>query len=336
MTAFLKRLERWGRRRAAVLLSGGVPGRNEPLPEDPDGILVIRTDSRLGNLVLLEPLLRSLRKRFPRARLEILASDVFAEVLMSQGYNVTSVDKKGQIRNPYKFVQLQRRLRGIPFDVAIDAAHPHSFSLSGAISAYLSGAACRVSTDAAGSSGWYSVTVPEPPMDWHESRALHSLGSLWKAWPEWSPPAFKAGSHRERDAVGIHVGATGNKKYPHGKMAELVEELCRKAMIEVYWGNDEEMEAAMDLGRSFPVTVMPKLTMTRLMEKLAGLRLFVTADNGPMHLASALSVPVIALFRIDNRNRFAPLSPGSEALFAPEGPSPDLVTGRILQTLGHY
>lgn len=336
MTVFLKGLERWGRRRAAILLSGGLPGRNEPLPEDPARILVIRTDSRLGNLVLLEPLLRSLRTRFPRARLEILASHVFAEVLKSQGYSVISVDKKGQIRNPSRFVQLLRRLRESSFDVAMDAAHPHSFSLSGAVSACLSGAACRLSTDAGESSGWYSATVPEPPMDWHESRALHSLGSLWKGWPEWSPPVFTAGNSPARDAVGIHVGAAGNKKYPPGKMAELLEELCRSAMIEVYWGSEEERETAMDLGRRFPVAVMPELTLTRLMEKLAGLRLFVTADNGPMHLASALSVPVVALFRIDNRNRFAPLSPGSEALFSPEGPSPSVVAGRVLRALGRY
>lgn len=336
MTASLKGLERWGRRSAAVLLSRGIPGMKGPLPEDPGGILVIRTDSRLGNLVLLEPLLRSLGKRFPRARLEVLASDVFADVLKSQGYSVISVDKKGQIRDPSRFVQLLRRLRESHYDVAIDAAHPHSFSLSGAVSACLAGAGCRVSTNAGGSSGWYSVTVPEPPMDWHESRALHSLGSLWKAWPEWSPPAFTAGSRRVRDAVGIHVGATGNKKYPSGKMAELVEELYRTSMIEVYWGSEEERDAAMDLGRRFPVAVMPKMGLTRLMEKLAGLRLFVTADNGPMHLASALAVPVVALFRIDNRNRFAPLSPGSEALFSPEGPSPSLVAGRVLRALGHY
>ncbi len=81
---------------------------------------------------------------------------------------------------------------------------------------------------------------------------------------------------------------------------------------------------------------MPELSVTGLIERIAGLKLFITPDNGPMHIASALSVPVIALFRIDNIDRFAPLSNGSKTLYAEKGAEPERVAAAVLEALGCY
>ncbi len=334
--SFLKSIEQWGRRRIAATMNMNVPEIDRNLPLKPSRILVIRTDNRLGNLVLMEPLLRSLKMRFPEAELDILASDVFSELLEYQGYNVIHADKKGQIRNPGKFWSLIEELRSRSYDAAIDAAHPHSFSLSGAVSTLLSGAECRISTDADDSARWYTHTVAEPPMDWHESRALHSLGSVWDGWPEWSPPELLAGNTVKRNAAGLHVGASGNKGYPIEHLEELVDRICKRVILEVYWGNSDERKTAEYLGERYPVAVMPELSIAGLIDKISGLRLFITPDNGPMHIASALSVPVTALFRIDNMERFAPLSEGSITLYAEEGPDPESVAEAVLESLGCY
>lgn len=334
--SFLKSIEQWGRRRASAAITLAAADCETSLSLKPNRILVIRTDNRLGNLVLMEPLLRSLKTRFPGVELDILVSDVFSELLECQGYNVIHADKKGQIRNPAKFVNLIQQLRSRSYDVAIDAAHPHSFSLSGAVSTALSGADCRISTDAGDSAGWYTDTVPEPPMNWHESRALHSLGSVWDNWPEWSPPELHAAFAVERNAAGIHAGASGNKRYQIEHLEELVDRICRRVILEIYWGSRDERKTAEYLGSRYPVAVMPELSVTGLIEKIAGLRLFITPDNGPMHIASALSVPVIALFRIDNRDRFAPLSEGSKTFYDREGPDPERVAAAVLEVLGCY
>ncbi|RKZ05915.1 hypothetical protein DRQ25_15090 [Candidatus Fermentibacteria bacterium] len=334
--SLLKSIEQWGRMRAAASMHMNVPQGGGSLPMQPSRILVIRTDNRLGNLVLMEPLLRSLKIRFPMAELDILASDVFSELIEYQGYNVIHVDKKGQIRNPGKFCDLIGKLRSRSYDAAIDAAHPHSFSLSGAVGALLSGADCRISTDAGDSPRWYTHTVPEPSMNWHESRALHSLGAAWDGWPEWSPPELHAVHTVKRNAAGIHVGASGNKGYPIEYLEELVDRICRRVILEIYWGSRAERETAEYLGNRYPVAVMPELSITGLIEKIAGLRLFITPDNGPMHIASALSVPVTALFRIDNMERFAPLSEGSLILYNEDGPDPDSAAEAVLEALGCY
>ena len=334
--SLIKRIEQWGRRHAAAAIRVNAPQSGRSLPQQPSRILVIRTDNRLGNLVLMEPLLRSLKMRFPQAELDILASDVFSELLECQGYNVIHADKKGQIRNPGKFWNLIEELRSRSYDAAIDAAHPHSFSLSGAVSTLLSGADCRISTDAGDSPRWYTHTVAEPSMDWHESRALHSLGSVWDGWPEWSPPELHPLDAVERNAAGLHVGASGNKGYPIEQLEELVDRICRRVILEIYWGSSDERKTAEYLGSRYPVAVMPELSISDLIDKIAGLRLFITPDNGPMHIASALSVPVTAIFRIDNMERFAPLSEGSKTLYAEEGPEPERVAAAVLQSLGCY
>ena len=334
--SFLKSIERWGRRRVSSAIAPGATDDKTGLSQKPSRILVIRTDNRLGNLVLMEPLIRAVKMRFPVAELDILASDVFSELLECQGYNVIHADKKGQIRNPGKFWSLIGKLRSRSYDVAIDAAHPHSFSLSGAVAAVLSGTDCRISTDAGDSAGWYTQTVAEPPLDWHESRALHSLGSVWDDWPQWSPPELHAASAVERNAAGLHVGASGNKGYPIEHLEELVDRICRRVILEVYWGSSDERKTADYLGSRYPVAVMPELSITGLIDRIAGLRLFITPDNGPMHIASALSVPVIAFFRIDNMDRFAPLSEGSKILYAEDGPDPERAAAAVLEALGCY
>jgi len=281
-------------------------------------------------------LLSSIRERFPLAELDVLVSDVFSELLEYQGYNVINVDKKGQIRNPAEFAGLIQKLRNRSYDAAIDAAHPHSFSLSGAVATVISGAARRISTDAGDPGRWYTDTVAEPPLDWHESRALHSLGSIWEKWSAWSRPEINVPGSIKRDAAGLHVGASGNKKYPFEFLDKLVDIVSRRVILEIYWGSSEEKKIADRLGDRYPVSVMPRLSVSDLMVRIAGLKFFISPDNGPMHIASALSVPVIALFRIDNQVRFAPLSEGSEILFTGDEMHPENAAMQVLRAARNY
>jgi ADP-heptose:LPS heptosyltransferase len=337
----LKGIEKAGRVRSAALLRKLLV-RESPapeMPEDPRRILVIRPDSRLGNLILMEPLLRSLRQRFPEASLDVLASHVFLELLESQGYSVIGVDKKLQIARPWQFAALVDRLRSAAYDAVIDASHPHAFSLSGAVTAALTGSPCRIGTAVERSVGWYSHAVPVPPLSVHESVALHGLGALWEGWPAWSSPSLSAGvpdiPGAVRDSVGLHVGASGRKAFPFEYLDSLTGFLCRgDATVEVYWGGERERLIADRLRRAHPVRMMPSMSVSGLLQSLAGLRGLVTADNGPMHAASALGVPVVALFRVDNASRFAPLSEGSRVILDPDASRPDEVARLLLEAAG--
>lgn len=334
--SILKSIERSGRSRGRGflrrLISPGAAGGELPLI--PDRLLVVRTDSRLGNLVLMEPLLAGLRTRFPDCELHVLTSHVFAGLLESQGYRVIAVDKKGQITRPWKFTRLVDDLRSVRYDAVLDASHPHSFSLSSAVTGFLSGAPCRIGFDSGGGGDWYSHTVPEPPLTVHESRAMHSLGGLWPDWPEWRPPKLVPGHTEKRCSIGVHVGASGRKAFPLEYFMKLVGVLTSRVQVEVYCGGPDERVRAESLRAAHGVRVMPLMDLGGLLDSLAGLDGLVTPDNGPMHAASALGVPVTGLFRVDNAERFRPLSPGSEVLLDPDAAEPERAAEMILRSSG--
>lgn len=284
-------------------------------------------------MVLVEPLLASLEARFPRARVVLLASDRFAEVHSSQGREVLAVPKALMARKPWLFPGFVTRLRSCGFEVALDASHPHSFSLSGAAAAALSGAPSRIGFPSAEAGDWYTLVVPPPGAPEHESRILHSLGSVWDDWPGWRPPRLSAGSAGSRGAIGLHVGASRDKGLPVDLLACIVSELSRMGRgLEIYWSGAGERSMAVEVSRAGGA-VMPGLDLRGLMDALAGLDALVTADNGPMHLASALGIPVVAMFRVDNRTRFRPLSPGSEALLVQDGLDPSEVVRSVASAL---
>jgi ADP-heptose:LPS heptosyltransferase len=327
----VKAVERTGRRRLAGLLQAMLPRATcTDLPDPPSSVLVVRPDSRLGNLVLLEPLLRSLRDRFPGCRIAVLTSDRFSPVLSSQGYETIPVPKALYARKPWLFPAFAAELRRMSFEVAIDASHPRSFSLSGAAAAALTGAPARIGFGTDRAENWYSHRLPVPSADRHESAALHSLGSVWSNWPAWAPPRLEVRSCRPRQAVGLHVGASRGKAYPPERMKELLAGLAGRVPVEIYWGGAAEKSLAESI--EVPgAALMPSMDTKGLMEELAGLRVLVTADNGPMHVASALGVPVVALFRMVDSGRFGPLSRGSRVLFDPSGPDPALAVEAVLE-----
>lgn len=338
MAELAKKLERWGRRHLAESLCRRLLVGSKPpggLPDPPKRILVCRTDVRIGNTVLMEPLLRSLSERFPDSHTTVLMSRRFSAILSSQGYEVLSVDKKGMARFPWRFIGFARNLRNLGADVAIDASHVDCFSLSSAAVAAMSGAGWLVGAETEGSGRWFTNRVRAHEEGMHESRMLHALGSVWPGWPEWrrprlSPPSEAGGGSCD---IGLHVGGRREKRYPESKLADLVSQLSRRYSVGLYWGSEREKALARRLAAE-GAEVMPKMSITEMMASLAGLRLLVSPDTGPMHLASALGVPVLALFRVPNVSRYAPLSPGSRALLDPEGPDPGKAASAAAEILG--
>lgn len=320
----LKPLERASRRILARMLGGPARPATGCEPPEPRSVLVVRPDSRLGNLVLVLPLMDGLRRRFPDARVTLLASDRFAALPAGQGYDVLPVAKARMASRPWLFPGFAGRLRAMGFDCAVDASHPFAFSLSGAAACRLSGAVTRIGSGAGGQEGWYTHLVAGMSPGDHESRTLHRLGSLWKGWPGFSPPVLKARGASSPGGIGLHVGASRGKFIPQDMLAGIAAGLCGMGRVTLFWSGPEEHAIACSLeGRGLAVS--PALDIDGLLDAVSGLDLFVTADNGPMHVASALGVPVLALFRFPNHSRFGPLSEGSRVLYDPGGPPAGMV-----------
>lgn len=114
---------------------------------------------------------------------------------------------------------------------------------------------------------------------------------------------FKAFSY-QKATLGINPGATyGSAKrwYPE-EFAKLAVSLASKYDI-VIFGGPSEVDVARDIenilinnGVKNYQNLAGKTTVQELIEKIAGLSMFVTNDSGPMHIAAAYKIKTVAIF----------------------------------------
>ena len=109
---------------------------------------------------------------------------------------------------------------------------------------------------------------------------------------------------KERPTLGINPGATyGSAKrwYPE-KFAKVAIALSNKYDILIFGGpgevdiaNDIEKDLK-DAGIQNYQNIAGKTSVKELIEQIASVQLFITADSGPMHVAAAYKIPTVALF----------------------------------------
>ncbi|HIP54369.1 MAG TPA: glycosyltransferase family 9 protein [Sulfurimonas autotrophica] len=103
-----------------------------------------------------------------------------------------------------------------------------------------------------------------------------------------------------RPTLGINPGATyGSAKrwYPE-EFAKVANYFTKTHDIVIFGGPNEigianEVESLID---TEVTNLAGKTNITELIEKIAGLDLFVTNDSGPMHIAAAYKIPTVTLF----------------------------------------
>jgi heptosyltransferase-2 len=121
--------------------------------------------------------------------------------------------------------------------------------------------------------------------------------------------------------IGIFPGASYGpaKMWGAEKFRMLAEKIVKtgKAKILVFGGNKEkELGEIIQNKTDGIINLCGKTTARELMALIKKCNVFITNDTGPMHIASALNVPVIAIFGPTNPDRTSPL--GSSAIIKKE------------------
>ncbi|MCA9729742.1 MAG: glycosyltransferase family 9 protein [Candidatus Eisenbacteria bacterium] len=166
---------------------------------------------------------------------------------------------------------------------------------------------------------WWGDRPPRPRIPHAASRYAEAAGLPWEGTDPAPPQVFVTGMDREalaREApewqsrsAGIRVALlTGasrrSKAYPLDLFREVGHRM-QKAGVEIVWVEDPGG------GRADGVGFRLRVGLSGLKAALSGVDLAISGDSGPMHLATALGVPTLALF-------------GSSVLafgFSPLGPS---------------
>jgi ADP-heptose:LPS heptosyltransferase len=316
------------------LIGRVVPGFNArvdgelPPHSDVRSILVIELWN-IGDLVLMLPFLGQLRAKFPSAKITLLARSYAREVLEGTGVVDEyipaelgwSEDTTG--RNPLRsrlreLLRVRKALRSRRFDLAFKSRmHVREHFLLALTPArrkvaYAFGSGDGALTDPIDA----NVAASHKSDDWIGLLAPFG-GAVPAPEPRISPSPSEArwadeflAQHEITRAdflIGIHPGASvPEKRWPLDRFLEVTRALATNDAIRVLAFADETGYGA-EL-RGIPgIALAEKLSIRQLIALISRCRMLLCNDSGPMHLAAAMGIPVIAVFGAGVEKWFAPL-----------------------------
>jgi heptosyltransferase-2 len=283
--------------------------------------LLVRAPNWLGDAVLSLPALRDLRRNFPAARVEVLARPRVAGLY-------EAVEEVDGVRSSADFRADVAAGRGA-FDAAV--LFPNSFG--SALALRVAGIAQRWGYATDGRAWLLTRHAPVPravrgrSQVYYYRAMLGAIGLRVTATPDASlrcPAAW-----RERGAallgdeastgpwIGLSPGAFfgAAKRWLPERYAAAADLVARRlgARVAILGAAAERpIGEAIASAMRGPVRVLCGATgFPELLGVLSRLRVLLSNDSGPMHLAAALGVPVVAVFGPTDWRETAPVGPGA-------------------------
>ncbi|MFZ7111124.1 MAG: putative lipopolysaccharide heptosyltransferase III [Desulfatiglandales bacterium] len=312
-------------------------------------ILVIKLRHH-GDVLLTSPVFTNLRRRLPEARIEAM---IYKETLpMLEGH--PAVDrfhlydpdwkKLPGWRRLAREVSFIRQVRQEGFDLAINLTEGDR----GAFAAWLSKAPCRVGFESKGKKSWgkeriYTHRVKRPDLPRHMVEqnldALRRIGIFpgpeERALSLHIPDADQRRITERLSRAGIRphtyvlVHPTSRwlfKCWPMEKTILLVRRLIEEGMPVVLSSAPDPKELELiemitaGCGNRSLLNLGGKLTLKELCALIGLSRCLVTIDSVPMHIASALKTPVVAVFGPSSDVVWGPWHHASGRVVAPDVP----------------
>lgn len=314
-----------------------------PLKPDrfhPRRILVIRVDL-IGDLVLSLTVVQALKKAYPEAEIDLLATPGGASVVTRHPdiHSVITYDPniwrrpRALVRkqNWREAVALYHHLRARHYDLAVSV-----FGAWASILAVLSGAQCRVGFAQEAYPGFMTDSVPGK--HWHSNDHLHEVDyclQLARAaganvssedrvpYLPADPQAVyeieqllqQQGWQPAQKLIACHVCSNNgqSKRWPIPYWATLIDRLIREDRATVVLtgapGDMPLVEEVLQRTHERPVNLAGKTSLVQLAALLWRADVLVTGDSGPMHIGAAVGTPLVAIH-----------GPTDPALSGPVGP----------------
>jgi ADP-heptose:LPS heptosyltransferase len=323
--ALLKAADFFGRLATAPFRRAGRTGA-PPVSEPIRRILVIEPWN-VGDLVLATPILRELRRRYPKAKISILAKPHARELLEGSGlvddvipFYLPWTAQRDKLRRSFSVLPEMRSvirvLRARRFDMTVDSR----MDIRSNLLAAMSGARLRIGYDIGGGGWLLTHALPSDRDDSHKVDDWLALLDLLpgSAPAERSRPTLVVTEEERKRArrklaeagantsplIAYHPGGSHpGKRWPRARFEELIGDLTASLAGShiVFLGPDEEDSAGWPSN-----AIVLREPLRQMMATLTECSVLVCNDSGPMHVADALGVPVVAIFEIGNPQWFGP------------------------------
>jgi heptosyltransferase-2 len=271
----------------------------------------------IGNVIMIIPMLRSLRKHYPDAEITMLAGEPCAAKIIEGEDLIDDVvvyEQKPQKRLS-KTVALIRQLRKKHIDLAIVASGTNA--LKGSLLSFLIGARYRIGEDIKGRGFFYTTKVAYAA-NTHEcdgaENILKAIGvSLHDPLPQLCvskeedahAKAFLLthGVIEDTVLIGIHAGSGEKqksfKRWPHERFAALANMISKRynAKIVLTGGNDEVelVNNIKTLMNTEAIDAAAQLSLRHTAALIKQCTIFIGNDSGILHIAAAVKTPSVVI-----------------------------------------
>lgn len=299
--------------------------------------MVIKLSS-LGDIIHTFPVAWALKDLYPEARLTWVVNSSYRGLIdgCPAIHNVLFFDrriKNNIFRALVSFYRLIGKIRREKFDLVIDL---QGLLRSGLIS-WLSNGKKVMGLESAreGSRWFYDIKVPVP-----KEKSIHAI-DRYLLVPEhlgWTgSPRFQIEIQPDDDRfidrflkaekartylplIGIHpVARWKTKEWSFNNFARLADLISATEKFQVVLlGSEEDQKQIIQMIHMMkysPVIATGKFNLKQLAAFLKRSSLLITTDSGPMHLAAAMEIPLLAVFGATDQRKTGPYKMENDVIF---------------------
>ena len=277
-------------------------------------ILLTRTD-RIGDVVLSTPAIKAVRDKYPDAHIAFMVRPYAKDLTFDNPYldEVIIYDKYGKHKSLLNTILFALNLRKKKFDLAI-MLHPTNRVH---LIAFLAGIPERIGYDRK-LAFLLTKKTPHAKQEGKKHELDYTLELLEAAGIQAKDKELFVPLHEENvlkaekllsehhvgndvTLVAVNPGAScASKRWPAGNFAEISDKLAEKYKARILLISDsanrefaDKMAAKM---KYEPVNLAGRTSVGDMAALISKCKLFISNDSGPVHIASAVKVPVISIF----------------------------------------
>lgn len=289
-------------------------------------ILICRPNHRLGNLLLITPLVQEITNTFPHCKIDLFAKGGLAPILFKNYENVDLIIQlpKKHFKQLVAYIHGWLSLKKHHYDIVINVDKNSS---SGRLSAQMAHAKYKFFGDMdediqlkyddyqhmakhpvynfrnfLTKLGYEKNESPIPPLNLKLSSSEISEGQK----------TLKQIVNNEKKTICIFTNATGDKCYSETWWEEFYERL--KTEYQKNYNIIEVLPVENISKIAFKAPTFYSKDVREIGGLVANTEVFIGADSGIMHLASAALTPTVGLFSRDNEKKYQPYDNNSVSI----------------------
>jgi len=305
--------------------------------------ILVLNRNHIGDCLLTTPLLRALKRRFPEARLVVSVPASNSELLGTNPH-VDEILIRPKLNSWAAKVRFAVDMRRHKYDLIISLQEKSMFyAWATWYNTLCNGhGPVTVGLHHKRTRRWYEHNVPVRA-DQHEVHKYLGIATVLDCPRERNPVMELTPSCQARDYVETLISSSGfdsdvrfiginpnastpDKRWPLERFAVVADRLHEKTglPIMIFGGPSDQLRAA-EIARlmTHPALIVAgKASLVHTAALLERCSMLVTGDTGPMHMAVALAVPVVALFGPSSPLKFGPFT-RLKKILRHEMPCPD-------------